>query len=232
MLLKSWDELPENMQNEGVKPYYNFLEKKKSSLFFVRIFDLVVSMLMIILLSPVLVIIAVMIKFDSKGPVFYRQSRITRYGRVFRIFKFRTMVMDADRIGALVTVSNDSRITKMGQRIRKLRLDELPQLFNVFLGDMSFVGTRPEVQKYVDKYTDEMLATLLLPAGVTSLASIEYKDEDDIIGHYTAEGMPTDEAYVVKVLPEKMQYNLQGIKEFGFFRNIQIMLKTVLAVIH
>lgn len=232
MLLKSWDKLPKNMQNERVKPYYNSLEKKKLSIFFVRVFDLVASMLMMILLSPILALIAVMIKLDSKGPVFYRQTRITRYGREFKIFKFRTMVVDADKIGALVTVSNDSRITKMGQKIRKLRLDELPQLFNVFLGDMSFVGTRPEVQKYVDKYTDEMLATLLLPAGVTSLASIEYKDEDDIIGRYTAKGMSTDEAYVFHVLPEKMKYNLKGIKEFGFFRNIQMMLKTVLAVIH
>lgn len=226
--MRKWNELPEFMKNEEVKKYYNILQKKKASLMLKRIFDIIVSILMIILLSPVLIAVSIWIKLDSKGPVFYRQERITQYGQVFRIFKFRTMVTGADKIGTLVTTKNDSRITRVGEKIRKCRLDEIPQLFNILLGDMSFVGTRPEVKKYVDAYTDEMMATLLLPAGVTSLASIQYRDEDEILAKYVDEEHSVDEVYVEKILPDKMKYNLKYLKSFSIVEDIVLCVKTVI----
>ncbi|MBS6161341.1 MAG: sugar transferase [Firmicutes bacterium] len=226
--MRKWNELPEFMKNEEVKKYYNILQKKKISLMLKRVFDIIVSILMIILLSPVLIAVSIWIKLDSKGPVFYRQERITQYGRVFRIYKFRTMVTGADKIGTLVTTKNDSRITRVGEKIRKCRLDEIPQLFNILLGDMSFVGTRPEVKKYLDVYTDEMMATLLLPAGVTSLASIQYRDEDEILAKYVDEEHSVDEVYVEKILPDKMKYNLRYLKSFSIVEDIVLCVKTVI----
>lgn len=226
-MLKNWNELPEYMRTDEVRPYYDLLKKKKISLFFKRGFDIVVSLIMIILCSPILLIISILIVKDSKGGVFYRQERVTQYGRVFRIFKFRTMVKNADQIGTQVTVSNDSRITKIGSKLRNCRLDELPQLFNIFLGDMTFVGTRPESVHYVKSYTNEMYATLLLPAGVTSEASIEYKDEADLLD----QADDVDSVYINDVLPEKMKYNLNSIKEFSFFKEIATMFRTVFAVV-
>lgn len=226
-MLKNWNELPEYMRTDEVRPYYDLLQKKKISLFFKRVFDIVVSLIMIILCSPILLVISILIVKDSKGGVFYRQERVTQYGRVFRIFKFRTMVQNADQIGTQVTVSNDSRITKIGSKLRNCRLDELPQLFNIFLGDMTFVGTRPESVHYVKSYTNEMYATLLLPAGVTSEASIEYKDEADLLD----QADDVDSVYINEVLPEKMKYNLNSIKEFSFFKEIATMFRTVFAVL-
>ena len=226
MYLKKWDELPGFMQTEAVREYYDILSKKTISLAFKRIFDIVVSFLMLIILCPVMLVIAVMIKLDSKGSVFFRQERITRYGRVFRIYKFRTMVDRADKMGSLVTVGNDSRITRVGKMLRKIRLDELPQLINVLNGDMTFVGTRPEVKRYVDAYTDEMNATLLLPAGITSQASIRYKDEDEML----AGADDVDKVYIEKVLPEKMRYNLESIRKFSCISELVTMVQTVLAV--
>lgn len=226
-MLKNWNELPEYMRTDEVRPYYDLLQKKRLSLFFKRVFDIIVSLIMIILCSPILLIISILIVKDSKGGVFYRQERVTQYGRVFRIFKFRTMVKNADQIGTQVTVSNDSRITKIGSKLRNCRLDELPQLFNIFLGDMTFVGTRPESVHYVKSYTNEMYATLLLPAGVTSEASIEYKDEADLLD----QADDVDSVYINEVLPEKMKYNLNSIKEFNFFKEIATMFKTVFAVL-
>lgn len=226
-MLKNWNELPKYMRTDEVRPYYDLLQKKRLSLFFKRVFDIVVSLIMIILCSPILLIISILIVKDSKGGVFYRQERVTQYGRVFRIFKFRTMVKNADQIGTQVTVSNDSRITKIGSKLRNCRLDELPQLFNIFLGDMTFVGTRPESVHYVKSYTNEMYATLLLPAGVTSEASIEYKDEADLLD----QADDVDSVYINEVLPEKMKYNLNSIKEFSFFKEIATMFKTVFAVL-
>lgn len=226
-MLKNWNELPEYMRTDDVRPYYDLLQKKRLSLFFKRVFDIVVSLIMIILCSPILLIISILIVKDSKGGVFYRQERVTQYGRVFRIFKFRTMVKNADQIGTQVTVSNDSRITKIGSKLRNCRLDELPQLFNIFLGDMTFVGTRPESVHYVKSYTNEMYATLLLPAGVTSEASIEYKDEADLLD----QADDVDSVYINEVLPEKMKYNLNSIKEFSFFKEIATMFRTVFAVL-
>lgn len=227
MQFRDWEYIPVFMQNEEVRKYYDILRKKRLDLRIKRCFDVFVSFTLIILFSPIFFAVSIWIKIDSKGPVFYRQERVTQYGKCFRIFKFRTMVEDADKIGALVTKEKDPRITKVGTRIRKYRIDEIPQLFNIITGDMSFVGTRPEVQKYVNSYTDEMKATLLLPAGVTSAASIEYKNEDILLRNTDN----VDEAYVKKVLPEKMVWNLKSLREFSLLSEIRVMLRTVGAVI-
>lgn len=227
MIIKNWENLPPELQREEVRPYYEILKKKAFSLIVKRIFDVVVSGLMLILLSPVFLILAIAIKVDSKGPVFYRQRRVTQYNKSFRIFKFRSMVNNADKIGTQVTVGNDSRITRVGKLIRKCRLDEICQLIDIFRGTMTFVGTRPEVPKYVEAYTPEMYATLLLPAGVTSEASIRYKNEDALLDG--AEDV--DAVYTQTVLPEKMKYNLQSIRSFGFWSDIGTIFRTVFAVL-
>lgn len=226
-MLKEWEHLPKYMQTEAVRPYYDKLKKKRFSLALKRVFDLVMSTFMLIFLSPVMLIISIAIVMDSNGGVFFRQERITQYGRKFRIFKFRTMVANADKLGSQVTVKNDMRVTKIGSKIRQYRIDELPQLINILLGDMSFVGTRPETTKYVKRYTPEMMATLLLPAGVTSEASIKYKDEEKLLE--VADDI--DEVYVKQVLPEKMKYNLESITKFSLVSEILTMIKTVIAVI-
>ena len=218
-------------ETEAVKKYRASIEKKKISLFLKLFFDKVLALILLITLSPIILGIAIWIKLDSEGPIFYRQERITTYGRTFRIFKFRTMVKDADKLGTAVTQQNDPRISKVGHKLRKLRLDELPQLINVLIGDMSFVGVRPEVAKYVDKYTDEMNATLLLPAGITSPASIEYKDEDEVIEKFKGSGRSVDEIYVEEILPDKMKYNLKYIEEFSVINDIKIMIRTAIAVV-
>lgn len=230
-MLKHWEQLPESMQTEAVRPYYERLRKREGALRRKRLFDLCGSLVLTVLLSPVMLVIAILIKAEDGGTVFFRQERVTTYGRVFRIFKFRTMIVDADKKGPLVTGKADSRITKVGSKLRHLRLDELPQVLNIVTGDMSFVGTRPEVKKYVDQYTEEMKATLLLPAGVTSLASIAFKEEDEMIAHYAELGESTDEAYRNHILPRKMRYNLDYLKKAGVAQDIRIMIKTVLEVI-
>ena len=225
--MKKWNELPSVMQTEEVRHYYNVLCEKKFSLALKRTFDVFVSAIMLVLLSPLFLFLAVAIKIDSSGPVFYRQERITTYGKVFKIHKFRTMVNDADKKGSLVTVKGDNRVTRVGKLIRKCRLDEISQLIDVFLGDMTFVGTRPEVAKYVDKYAPVMMATLLLPAGITSEASVLFKDEDALL-----DGVHNvDKVYVEQVLPRKMFYNLTSIENFSFFGDIATMFKTVFAVL-
>lgn len=226
MKLKQWDALPPEMQTEAVRKYYDILARKRCALFFKRVFDIVASLLMLILLSPVFLILAIAIKIDSRGPVFYRQVRITQYGKTFRIHKFRTMVQNADK-GSQVTVSHDSRVTRVGKLIRKCRLDEIAQLLDVLVGTMTLVGVRPESPRYVAEYTDEMMATLLLPAGVTSLASIYYKDEAELLD--AAED--TDKVYIETILPGKMHYNLRGIEQFHFWGDIRIMFMTVFAVL-
>ncbi len=227
MMLKKWDNLPECFKNDAVRKYYDSLKEKQFSLFFKRVFDIVLSALMLIILCPVFIVLAIIIKLDSKGPVFYRQTRVTTYGKEFKIFKFRTMVQNADRLGTQVTVSNDARITKVGAFLRKCRLDEISQLIDVFRGTMTFVGVRPEVPKYVEHYTDEMLATLLLPAGITSKTSIYYKDENELLD--SAED--ADSTYINEILPAKMRYNFDGLLEFGFFKDIKIMFMTVAAML-
>lgn len=227
MRMISWEKLPPQMQTEAVKPYYEILQKKQIGLIFKRLFDIVVSLIMLLILSPVFLILAVAIKLDTEGPVFYRQVRVTQYGKEFHIFKFRTMVNNADKIGSQVTVGGDSRITRVGKVIRECRLDEIGQLLNILGGSMTFVGTRPEVPKYVEKYTPEMWATLLLPAGVTSEASIRYKDEAALLD--AAEDVDT--TYIQDVLPGKMKYNLRSIQEYSFFKDIETMFQTVFAVV-
>ena len=226
-MLKSWEKLPDNMRTPEVKVYYDILKKKRFSLFFKRIFDVIVALILLVLLSPVLLILSICIAIDSPGGVFYRQERVTQYGRKFRIHKFRSMVAGADKKGSLVTVEGDSRVTRIGSFIRKCRLDEVPQLFDVLSGNMSFVGTRPEVGKYVDAYTPEMLATLLLPAGITSEASIRYKDEAELLDAAS----DVDKVYIEEVLPGKMKHNLESIRNFSFFGDIATMFRTVFAVL-
>lgn len=226
-MLRDWEKLPEYMKTEEVRPYYERLKSKKVSLILKRLFDIVVSSIMLVVLLPIMTIIAIAILIDSKGGVFFRQERITQYGRKFKIHKFRTMVVNAEQLGSQVTVKNDMRVTNVGKIIRKYRLDELPQLIDILQGNMSFVGTRPEVEVYVKAYKPEMYATLLLSAGVTSQASILYKDEDKLL----EEADNVDEVYIRDILPVKMKYNLESIIRFNFFGEIGIMCKTVLALV-
>ncbi|MBQ9461441.1 MAG: sugar transferase [Clostridia bacterium] len=225
--MKKWENLPEEFKNNEVRPYYDILSRRTGSLIVKRCFDFLTALIMLIICLPFMLIIAIWIKCDSHGKVFFLQKRVTKYGRTFSIFKFRTMVSDAEKRGTQVTVKNDSRITGAGKFLRKCRLDELPQLINVLKGDMTFVGTRPEVPKYVDRYTPEMYATLLMPAGITSLASIKFKDEEKLLDG--AEN--TDDVYVNTVLPQKMKYNLEYINKFSFFYDIKLMFMTFFAVI-
>ena len=226
-MLRKWEDLPEFMKTPEVRPYWEKLWKKRGQLVLKRIFDLIVSLILFIILAIPMAIIAVMIKLDSEGPVFYRQERVTTYGKHFRIHKFRTMVSNADKIGSAVTVGNDSRITRVGAKLRRVRLDELPQVLEVIAGTMSFVGTRPEAVKYVERYKDVYNATLLMPAGITSEASIRYKDEDKLLD--AADDV--DRVYVEQVLPGKMKWNLRSIEKFSFFGEIKVMFMTVFAVL-
>lgn len=223
----SWEEIPKKMQNNAVREYYEILNKKKIQLRLKRYFDVVVSLSLIVLLSPLMFIIAFIIRFTSPGPIIFKQIRVTQYGRKFYILKFRTMVENAQQLGTQVTTKGDQRVTKVGRILRKYRLDELPQLFNIYAGDMTFVGTRPEVPKYVEEYTEEMLATLLLPAGVTSMASIKYKDEECLLN--AAEDV--DVNYVKEVLPNKMEWNLKSIKNFTIKNELEVLFNTIIAVI-
>ena len=226
-MLKKWNDLPDFMKNDEVRPYYDALQKKKISLFFKRLFDLVGGLILLILLIIPMGIIAILIKLDSEGPIFYRQERVTTYGKHFKIHKFRTMVSNADKIGSAVTVDNDSRITKIGAKLRGCRLDELPQVLDLITGDMSFVGTRPEAVKYVEKYKPEYMATLLLPAGITSEASIRFKDEAELLDS----AKDVDKVYVEDVLPGKMKYNLEYIKQFSVLYDLKICIDTIIGVL-
>ena len=225
-----YNDLPKEFLNDAVKKYYEIVSRKKISLLFKRIFDIIFSILILLILFIPIIIISIAIIIDSNGSVFYRQERVTKYGKKFRIFKFRTMVTNADKIGTLVTVKSDVRITKVGKFLRKYRLDEFPQIFNILIGDMSFVGTRPEVTKYVEKYSDYMYATLLLPAGLTSYSSINYKDEDEIISEHLKDNANIDDIYVNYILPDKMKYNIEYIERFSFLYDLKIMFKTFLSV--
>lgn len=227
MLLRSWEKLPKRMRTEEVRPYYDALKKRKVSLMLKRTFDIIVSSVMLLLLWPVMLVIAIAVKVDSPGPALFLQERVTTYGRRFKIWKFRTMVKDAEKLGTKVTVNGDTRITKVGKILRDYRLDELPQLVNILTGDMSYVGTRPEVVKYVKQYKPEFYATLLLPAGVTSEASIRYKDENKLL----EQADDVDHVYVDEVLPAKMVWNLNSIIRFSFTRELLTMIRTVFAVL-
>lgn len=228
MFLCQWDKLPDYMRNSEVREYYDILSKKKMSLFLKRVMDIIVSAVLIIILLIPMLVIAIMVKCDSKGPILFKQVRVTTNGKRFKILKFRTMVDNAEQMGGLITEANDKRITKIGEKMRKYRLDELPQVFNVFVGDMSFVGTRPEVVKYVNQYSPDMYATLLTPAGITSMASITYKDNDE----FFADPALVDKNYIEIILPEKMKLNLDYYRKFNVFYDIKIMFKTVGSVLN
>lgn len=225
-MLKRWEDLPERMKNEEVFFYYQLLKKKKFQLILKRILDIVLGIICLIILILPMAIIACIIKITSKGPIFFRQDRVTQYGKVFKIYKFRTMVTGAEQMGAKVTSENDSRVTKIGRTLRKYRLDEIPQVINVIKGEMSFVGTRPEVVKYTEEYTAEMLATLLLPAGITSQASIKFKDEEQMLKG--SENI--DDTYMEQILPIKMKYNLEYIGNYSLSNDIKLLFDTVAAV--
>lgn len=227
MRLRKWESLPEFMQCDEVREYYDVLATKQTQLIMKRLFDVIVASLMLAFLAIPMCLIAILIKLDSPGPVFYRQERVTTYGKKFKIHKFRTMVNNADKIGSTVTVDGDARITKVGSKLRDLRIDEFPQLIDVIEGNMSFVGTRPEATKYVEQYTKEMNATLLLPAGITSEASIRYKDEAELLN--AADNV--DKTYIDEILPAKMKWNLDSIKNFSFANEIKTMFRTVFAVL-
>lgn len=226
-MLRKWEDLPNFMRVPEVRPYWEILNKKRGQLILKRVFDFIAADILLVVLAIPMGIISVLIKRDSEGPVFYRQERVTTYGRHFKIHKFRTMVSNADKIGTAVTVGNDSRITKVGAKLRHLRLDELPQVLDVIKGDMSFVGTRPEAVKYVEQYKPEYYATLLMPAGITSEASIRYKDEDKLLN--AADDV--DKVYIEQVLPAKMVWNLESVRRFRFLREILTMFRTVFAVL-
>ena len=189
--------------------------------------DICVSLVLLAILLIPMGIIALMIKTDSQGPVFFRQERVTQYGKIFKIYKFRTMVDNASQLGSQVTVNNDARITRVGKLLRKYRLDEFPQLFNILAGDMTLVGTRPEVIKYVKEYSGEMYATLLLPAGLTSRTSIAYKDEDKLL----KDAKDADKVYVDEILPVKMKYNLESLRRFGVREDMTVMWNTFVSVL-
>lgn len=227
MILCDWEKLPDYMRTDEVKEYYDILSRKKASLVIKRLLDIIISAILIFILLLPMAIIAVLVKCDSKGPVLFKQTRITTYGKKFKIWKFRTMVENAEQLGGLITEANDKRVTKLGEKLRKCRLDELPQVFNVFVGDMSFVGTRPEVEKYVNMYSPQMYATLLTPAGITSMASITYKDNDE----FFTDPELVDKNYMEIILPEKMKLNLDYYKEFNAFYDIKVMFKTVGSVL-
>lgn len=225
--MKKFENLPAAFQCDEVRSYYDILSRKSAGRAVKRVFDIVISLVMLVFLILPILVIAILVKATSKGPVFFRQERVTTYGRHFKIFKFRTMVENAESLGTQVTTDSDSRVTGIGRFLRKYRLDELPQVFNVLGGSMSFVGTRPEVPRYVAQYESEYYATLLLPAGITSLASIMYKDEEKLLSNAD----DADRVYVEQVLPEKMKFNLEYTKNFGFFSDVKLMLKTVKEVV-
>lgn len=222
----TYEQLPEKMKNEFTRQYWDMLETRRFSLVCKRIFDVVVSMLALLILSPFFLILAAAVKIDSPGPVFYRQVRVGRYNKDFRIFKFRTMVQNADQIGPPLTTGKDPRITRVGLFIRKLRLDEFSQFLNVLDGSMSFVGPRPEVRRYVDAYTPEFMATLLVRPGLTAPSSIAFKDEDRLLNS----GGDPEKIYLEKILPPKTALNLDYIKHISVLHDIGIMFQTVKAV--
>ncbi len=219
--------LPKGMRNKYTKEYLTLLNKRRFSLGAKRAFDIVVSLLILAVCSPFFLLLALAVKIDSRGPVFYRQVRVGRYNQDFKIFKFRTMVEDADKIGPPLTVGDDPRVTKVGRFIRKLRLDEFSQLLNVLGGSMSLVGPRPEVRKYVDVYAPEYMATLLIRPGITATSSIAFKDEDSLLN--AAED--PEKVYVEQILPPKMAYNLEYMKNISLLNDIKIMFRTVGAVL-
>lgn len=214
-------------KNDRPMDIADVLARRKPQLLAKRAMDIVLSACALAVLWPLLLLIALAIWIDDPGPVFYRQVRVGRNGKTFRIFKFRSMVMDADKKGLAITVGRDSRITRVGTVLRKTKLDELAQLLNVFLGQMSFVGPRPEVPKYVELYTPYQRQVLLVRPGITDYASIAYRNENDLLA-----GAPNPEAmYIEQIMPDKIELNMKYLREISPLADIRLILKTIVAVI-
>lgn len=227
MSVKQWQKLPAHMQNEAVKPYFDILAKKNITLFFKRFFEIIIAVIILLIISPILIIAGIAVAVTSKGPVFYLQERVGRYGKPFKIIKFRTMVVNADKLGAQITVGErDPRITRVGHILRITRIDEFPQMINILKGDMSLIGTRPEVQRYVDEYTDEMMATLLLRPGATGAASVKFSKENDML----KDKENPEEYYIKTILPEKMALNLDYTKNISIGYDFKIIGQTFACV--
>ena len=193
----------------------------------IRFFDFILSLVGLVVLAPILIVLAIWIKIDSKGPVFYKQVRVGQNGINFGLFKFRSMVVDADKKGLITVGGRDPRITRSGYFIRKYKLDELPQLINVLVGDMSLVGPRPEVRKYVNLYTDEQQKVLSVKPGITDYASIEYMDENEILG----KSSDPEKTYIEDIMPEKIKYNMKYINNKNLFEYFKIIFLTVLKIV-
>lgn len=226
MLLKPYNSLPECMQNDQVKAYYDILAKRTGTLIFKRVFDIFFAFIAIIILSPIMLITAIVVKLTSKGPIFYMQERVGRYNKEFKIFKFRTMVINADKMGPQVTSGKDPRITPPGKFLRKFRLDEFPQMFNILKGDMSLLGTRPEVRKYVDYYSEEMMSTLLLPPGMFGTSSYKFRDESDML----KDSPDPEKTYIEEILPIKMRINLEYTKNLSVFNEFKTLCMGVVCL--
>lgn len=223
----TYEKLPQSMKNEYTKKYWEQLRSKRVTLALKRAMDIGASFLILLVCSPLLLLLALAVKLDSPGPVFYRQVRVGRFNRDFKIFKFRTMVQNADQIGPAVTMGEDARITRVGRLIRRCRLDEFSQLLNVLNGTMSLVGPRPEVRRYVDAYSPEGMATLLIRPGITAPSSIAFKDEDRLL---ISNGDP-DQIYIEQILPPKTEMNLNYLRSIRIAGDVKIMLQTIAAVI-
>ncbi len=193
----------------------------------IRFFDFILSLVGLVILAPLFIVLSVWIKIDSKGPVFYKQVRVGQNSKDFGLFKFRSMVVDADKKGLITVGGRDPRITRSGYFIRKYKLDELPQLINVLVGDMSLVGPRPEVRKYVDLYTDEQQKVLSVKPGITDYASIEYMDENEILG----KSNDPEKTYIEEIMPEKIKYNMKYINNKNLFEYFKIIFLTVLKIV-
>jgi len=188
-----------------------------------RAFDFCLACFGLLIIWPVLLVVALLIVLDDRGPVFFRQLRVGRFGKPFRMWKFRTMVVDAEKIGAQITVGRDPRITRIGEKLRKTKVDELPQLFNVVTGEMSFVGPRPEVPRYVELYTEEQRTVLDLMPGITDPASLRYRDENDVL----AQAADPERLYREDIMPEKIRLNLDYAADAGLGRDIGVILQTI-----
>lgn len=219
MSLRAFGKLPEAMQNDTTRLYYDKLSRKRGQLALKRGMDIILSFLLILLLSPVMAFCAALVRTDG-GSILFQQVRIGRYGRPFVIYKFRTMTQQA-YLGGELTRGEDPRITRAGRLLRRTRLDELPQLFNVLKGEMSLVGPRPEVPRYTALYTDRMRATLLLPVGITCRASLRFKDEAALLA-----GEDGEWVYRQRVLPAKMEENIRYLREFSLWEDGKILLQT------
>lgn len=219
-----YEKLQKNMQDKSLEPYRLAVEKAKIALFFKRFFDIVVSLALLIILSPVMILTAVAVKIDSKGPVIFKQDRVGKNCKIFKMYKFRTMIVNAESVGAQVTSgSGDSRVTKVGRFLRKTRLDEFMQFFNVLKGDMSIIGPRPEVARYVAEYKPVYYATLLVRPGISSNVSIDFCDEGEIL----KDKDDPEQYYIDVLMPQKMELNLKYIENISLLQDIKIFFRTI-----